>query len=139
MNYLCVFPQKMKPGREILQELELHAQYKDKYDVADGHVDTEVERILSTQNSIRKHMEERGMDPNQRKIERDERRQQALAAIKRGEKPGQTKPRKQPSTGTGTTVKITNPLQLAAGDFDIEDFDNSDEDSDAEADQRDLD
>eukprot|EP01043_Picozoa_sp_COSAG02_P040305 COSAG02_NODE_3250_length_7094_cov_10.309507_4_plen_152_part_00 len=121
-------PQKMKPGRQVLEELELHTQYKNKYDVSDDQVDPAVERLLLTQNSIRKYMEDRGMGPEQRRAEREERRTRALAAIERGEVPEVKKPEKSSPKSPGDThVKISNPLQQ---EFDIDDFDNSDDDTD---------
>ena len=127
---VCVLlsPQKMKPGRQILEELELHAQYRSKYDVSDDDVDQEVERFMLTQNSIRKHMEDRGMGPDQQRADREERRKRALAAIERGEMPEVKKSGTGfPKSPGGTHVRISNPLQQ---EFDIEEFDDSDDDSD---------
>ena len=98
----------MKPGREILEELELHAQYKNKYDVSDDDIHPQVEQILLTQHSIRKHMERLGMGPAERAREREERRQQALAEF-------------TSKRGGDTAVKVRNPLQdMVAADSESE-------------------
>ena len=115
----------MKPGREILDELELHKQYKSKYDVSDEDVHPEVERTLLTQNSIRAHMESRGKGPEQRKAHREERRQKAVAGFNREDRPGQSS--KKPSS---TEVKIVNPMQ--------QDLDDA-EDGDADGQEGELD
>ena len=112
----------MKPGREILEELELHKQYKSKYDVSDEDVHPEVERTLLTQNSIRAHMESRGMGPEQRKAQRDERRQKALAGFNRDNGPGQSS--KKPSS---TALKVINPMQQ-----DLDDAEDNNADGQAE-------
>ena len=117
--------QKMKPGRQVLEELELHAEYKNKYKVSDDEIDPEVERLLLTHNSIRKYMEDRGMGPEQKTAEREERRERALASVtKGGGKSPQRASRKSPG---GTVVKIANPMQQ---DFGIDDFEDGDSDAD---------
>eukprot|EP01043_Picozoa_sp_COSAG02_P030542 COSAG02_NODE_1953_length_10277_cov_3.865003_4_plen_149_part_00 len=120
-------PQKMKSGRQILEELELHAQYKEKYEVSDDDTDPEVERLLLTQNSIRKYMEDRGMDPEQKRAEREERRERALASVTEG---GVKKPQKASRNARDrTVVKIANPMQQ---EFDMDNFEDSSSDMDDE-------
>lgn len=112
--------QTIKSGQEILEELELHSQFKEKYDVSDDDLNPEVERFLLTQNSIRKYMDERGIGPEQKKAQREEKRRKALAKIEKAQKPAM----KGPNSATGprkTSVKITNPLQEPMKDMDLQD------------------
>jgi len=86
---------------------------------------------MGTKNSIREHMEDKGIGPEQKAAEREEKRVKALAAIERGEQPAKSssKPKKEKKKdSTMNKVTIKNPLQESLGEFDIEDF--SDEDSD---------
>ena len=106
----------MKPGRQLLEELELHAQFKEKYDVAADEcaheLHPDVQSHLLTQNSIHAHMSSRGHGPVDMKAVKTKKRDAALAAIARGESAvTSSSPTKGGDKGGKTVTKVSNPMQ----------------------------
>ena len=69
---------------------------------------------MGTKNSIREHMEDKGIGPEKKAAEREEKRVKALAAIERGEQPAKSssKPKKEKKKGSDDEEPVDNDLEI---------------------------